>query len=69
MATTDFTITIDDNYEVPEGPLTAAQYVEFVMNRAAESYQAQYSAADVEAGIQAACDTYNAALPEEPGPS
>ncbi len=66
MATTEYAITIDDDYQVPEGPLTAAQYVAFVMNRAAESYQAQYGAADAEAGIQAACDAYNAALPEQP---
>jgi len=36
------------------------------MNRAAESYMAQYKTATVNEGIQAACDAYNAALPVPP---
>ena len=60
---TDYTIAVTDGYVVPEGPLGAAQYVDFVMNRAAESYMAQYQTATVNEGIQAACDAYNAALP------
>lgn len=66
MTQTTYTVLVDDAYAVPEGPLTAAQYVDFVMNRAAESYMKQYGAADVNAGIQAACDAYNAALPPAP---
>lgn len=69
---TDHALTITDGYTPPEGPLDASQYVTFVMNRAAESYMAQYKTATVNEGIQAACDAYNAALPvptvEEPAP-
>ena len=61
-----YTIDIRDDYVVPEGPLDAAQYGNFVMNRAAESYQAQYKTDTVNEGIQAACDAYNAALPPAP---
>lgn len=57
--TTQYTITIVDGYVTPEGALTKDQYVEFVMNKAAESYQAQYSTATTDTGIQAACDAYN----------
>jgi hypothetical protein len=63
---TDYAIQVIDGYVVPEGPLDAAQYVDFVMNRAAESYMAQYGTATVNEGIQAACDAYNAALPAPP---
>ena len=59
-----YTINIQDAYVVPEGALTKEQYVEFVQNRAAESYMKQYGTQDVESGIQAACDAYNAALPQ-----
>ena len=69
---TDYAIQVIDGYVVPEGPLDADQYVDFVMNRAAESYMAQYKTATVNEGIQAACDAYTAALPappaEEPAP-
>lgn len=58
-----YTINITDDYVVPEGPLTAEQYVNFVMNNAAKSYQAQYKTATVNEGVQAACDAYNANLP------
>jgi hypothetical protein len=58
-----YTINITDDYVVPEGPLTAEQYVNFVMNNAAKSYQAQYNTATVNEGVQAACDAYNANLP------
>lgn len=57
-----YSINITDNYEVPAGELTKEQYVEFVMNRAAESYQKQYATEDVGSGIQAACDAYNATV-------
>lgn len=58
-----YTIDIRDDYIVPEGPLTAEQYVEFVMNRAAESYRNQYGTATANEGLQAATDAYNANLP------
>ena len=66
---TDYAIQIVDGYAPPEGPLTADQYVNFVMNRAAESYKVQYGVATVNEGIQAACDAYNAALPVPPLPA
>ena len=62
----NYTVAIDDAYVTPEGALTKDQYVTFVMNKAAESYKNSYGTADFESGIQAACDAYNAALPEEP---
>ena len=62
MATTNYTITIDDAYAVPEGAMTKEQYVTFVMNKAAESYKNNYGTADFGSGIQAACDAYNASL-------
>jgi hypothetical protein len=58
-----YAINITDDYVVPEGPLTAEQYVNFVMNNAAKSYQAQYKTDTVNEGVQAACDAYNANLP------
>lgn len=61
---TQYTIAIVGNYVAPEGALTADQYVEFVMNKAAESYMKQYGTEDADAGIQAACDAYNTALPQ-----
>ena len=57
-----YTINITDDYVVPEGPLTAEQYVNFVMNNAAKSYQAQYKTDTVNEGVQAAADAYNAPL-------
>jgi hypothetical protein len=59
-----YAINITDDYVVPEGPLTAEQYVNFVMNNAAKSYQAQYNTATVNEGVQAACDAYNSNLPQ-----
>lgn len=59
-----YTVTIDDNYTVPAGALDKAAYVEFVLQMAAESYAKQYGKATKEEGIQAACDAYNASLPE-----
>ena len=59
-----YTLTITDDYTVPEGPFADnAAYLTFVLNRAAESYAKQYAAADKEAGITAAREAYNAALP------
>ena len=60
-----YTLTITDDYTVPEGPLADnAAYLTFVLNMAAASYQNQYKAADREAGITAAREAYNAALPQ-----
>ena len=64
MATTNYALVIDDAYAVPEGAMTKEQYVTFVMNKAAESYRNSYGTADFDSGIQAACDAYNASLPE-----
>lgn len=58
-----YAINITDDYTPPEGPLSAEQYVNFVMNNAAKSYQAQYKTDTVNEGVQAACDAYNANLP------
>ena len=58
-----YAIEIVDGYVTPEGHLTKEQYVEFVMNKATQSYQIQYGTATTDDGIQAACDAYNAALP------
>lgn len=62
MAKTNYTITIDDDYTVPEGALTKDQYAAFVMNKGAESYKNSYGTADFDSGIQAALDAYNASL-------
>ena len=62
MAT--YSIPITDDYTPPEGALTTNEaYLTFVINRAAESYRHQYAAANVEAGIAAAREAYNASLP------
>lgn len=57
---TEYTIAIADDYVVPTEALTKEQYVEFVMNMAAASYENQYGTATKDEGIQAACDAYNA---------
>lgn len=62
---TEFTIHVVEGYEPPPGMLTQEQYVNFVMNRAAQSYQNHYKTQDLISGIQAACDEYNAALPDD----
>lgn len=67
MAQTDYTVTIEDGYVVPEGPLaTNDDYITFVMNMAAQSYMNQYGTANVEDGITAAREAYNATLPQDP---
>ena len=63
---TPYSILIVDGYEPPAGPLDAAQYVDMVMNRAAESYRLQYQVTTTEEGIEAACAAYNAELPPDP---
>jgi hypothetical protein len=62
MAQTEITITIDDDYVVPEGHLSLEEYVIFVANRAAESYMKQYNTTDFLSGVHAACDAYNATI-------
>lgn len=63
---TEYTVTISDDYTPPSGPLNDSQYVNMVMNRAAQSYQAQYKTANTQQGIEAACAAYNADLPPMP---
>ena len=64
---TTYTIPITDGYTPPDGPFdTNEVYMTFVNNRAAESYMNQYSTANVEDGITAAREAYNAALPVPP---
>lgn len=65
---TEYTILIKDRYVAPSGPLTEEQYVNFVMNRAAESYKQQYGAATTNEGVSAACKAYNATLAIEVAP-
>lgn len=60
---TQYSIEIVDGYVTTEGALTKEQYVNFVMNKAAESYMKQYGTATTDEGVQAACDAYNTALP------
>jgi hypothetical protein len=65
------TYTVDviaDVFPQPTAPITAAEYINFVVNRAAESYMAQYGTASKEEGIQAACDAFNASIPPQPAP-
>ena len=61
---TIYAINIVPDYEAPPGPLDAEQYVDFVMNRAAQSYMIQYGCNTPDEGIQAACDAYNSSLPQ-----
>jgi hypothetical protein len=66
---TDYTVQIVDDYVAPTTPLaTNAEYVNFVMNLAGQSYAHQYNTATSEDGITAAREAFNAALPvaEEP---
>ena len=63
-----YTIYIDDYYVPPVGPIsTNDEYVNFVMNMAAQSYKRQYSTPTSEDGITAAREAYNAGLPPETG--
>lgn len=66
---TDYTITITaEDYVQPTAAMTEAEYLAFVLNRAAESYRNQYGCASKEEGIAAACAAFNASLtpPETP---
>ena len=64
MASVTYTVTLDENYAVPETHLTAEEYVNFVMNHAAKSYMNRYSTSFADA-VQAACDAYNETVVEE----
>jgi hypothetical protein len=60
-----YTIEISDAYAPPEGPFADnTAYVAHVMNMAARSYAGQYSTEDVESGITAAREAFNASLPQ-----
>lgn len=59
-----YNITITpDVYPQPGEIATDEDYLAFVLNRAAESYQNQYGTASKEDGITAAREAYNASLP------
>jgi hypothetical protein len=61
---TDYTVQIVDDYVAPTTPLaTNAEYVDMVMNMAAQSYMHQYNTATADDGITAAREAFNAALP------
>jgi hypothetical protein len=63
---TEYTIDIVDGYVAPTTPLaTNEEYVTFVMNMAAASYQSQYGTATSDEGITAAREAFNAGLPVE----
>ena len=67
MAQTKYTIQIVDDYVAPTTPLaTNKEYVDFVMNSAAASYQVQYNTATSDDGITAAREAFNASLPSTP---
>lgn len=56
-----YTISITNDYTPPQGVFaTNEDYMTFVMNRAAQSYQVQYGTTTVEEGITAARAAYNA---------
>ena len=64
MAITHYDVAIDDDYVPPTEPiLTNDEYVDFVMNMAAQSYMKQYNTANYDDGITAAREAYNANLP------
>ena len=64
MSTVKYAIEISDDYVVPTGTIdTNKDYIDFVMNKAAESYKKQYDAATVNDGITAARESYNASVP------
>lgn len=62
MTTYSINVTADV-YPQPGEIATNEEYLTFVVNRAAESYQNQYGAASKDAGVTAAREAYNAALP------
>ena len=64
MTITNYDVEINDDYVSPTEPiLTNDEYVDFVMNMAAQSYMKQYNTDNYDDGITAAREAYNAALP------
>ena len=60
-----YTVTTVADYVQPTTPLaTDGEYVNMVMNMAAQSYMNQYGTDNVEDGVTAAREAYNAALPQ-----
>jgi len=57
MTTKSYVVEISDEYVV-SAINTNEDYVNFVMNKAAESYQNQYGTSTVEEGITAAREAY-----------
>lgn len=62
MTTHSIDITADA-YPQPGVINTNEEYLAYVINRAAESYQNQYGTASKEDGITAAREAYNASVP------
>ena len=61
-----YQVTIENDYVQPTVELTSnEEYVNMVMNMAAQSYQNQYNTATSEDGITAAREAFNASLPTE----
>ena len=64
MSQKTYTTVIEDKYTfLNETFDTNEDYINFVLNKAAESYQKQYNTNTVEDGITAAREAYNNALP------
>jgi hypothetical protein len=66
------TYTLDiapDVHPQPAEIATNADYLTYVLNRAAESYQKQYGTASKEDGITAAREAYNASMPPAQEPA
>lgn len=64
-----YTVTIVPDFPQPTVQLaTNEEYVNFVMNMAAQSYMNQYGTATPEDGITAARNALNATLPPAPEP-
>jgi hypothetical protein len=66
------TYTIDitpDVHPQPAEITTNADYLTYVLNRAAESYATQYGTASKEDGITAAREAYNASMPPAQEPA
>lgn len=65
-----YTVTIVPDFPQPTVQLaTNEEYVNFVMNMAAQSYMNQYNTATPEDGITAAREAFNATLPPAPTPA
>ena len=60
----EYTIQIVDGFVTPTAPLaTNEEYVDFVMNMAAQSYMNQYDTQTTDEGVTAAREAFNASLP------